>query len=193
MTTHAISKKLFTLVAISAIAVLAIAPQLLFANGGPTVEAEVLSCEPTVITLSDGSLNNEYFVADTEDGDPVFKKFPGDGSETQVSVGPFTQDTTLFWRVFGGGERDYDMPLWNGYGSPSFTADIVAYANDYGGYGWVLEGTDGDNPFTTWNELEVPGCAPEVKRDCFKGGFETYGFKNQGQCVRFVETGKDSR
>lgn len=34
---------------------------------------------------------------------------------------------------------------------------------------------------------------PETKQDCKKGGYGDYGFKNQGQCVRFVETGKDSR
>lgn len=34
---------------------------------------------------------------------------------------------------------------------------------------------------------------PLTKDDCKKGGWAQYGFKNQGQCVRFVETGKDSR
>ena len=32
---------------------------------------------------------------------------------------------------------------------------------------------------------------PQTKADCKKGGYEEYGFKNQGQCVRFVQTGKD--
>ena len=34
---------------------------------------------------------------------------------------------------------------------------------------------------------------PRSQGDCKDGGWERYGFKNQGQCVRFVETGKDSR
>lgn len=34
---------------------------------------------------------------------------------------------------------------------------------------------------------------PTTKDDCKKDGWLSYGFKNQGQCVRFVETGKDSR
>ena len=34
---------------------------------------------------------------------------------------------------------------------------------------------------------------PETSLQCKKSGWENYGFKNQGQCVRFVETGKDSR
>jgi hypothetical protein len=34
---------------------------------------------------------------------------------------------------------------------------------------------------------------PETKDDCKKGGWEDFGFKNQGQCIKFVNTGKDSR
>ena len=34
---------------------------------------------------------------------------------------------------------------------------------------------------------------PETKDECKKGGWEAFGFRNQGQCVRFIETGKDSR
>jgi hypothetical protein len=29
--------------------------------------------------------------------------------------------------------------------------------------------------------------------DCKRGGWETFGFRNQGQCIRFVNTGRDSR
>ena len=34
---------------------------------------------------------------------------------------------------------------------------------------------------------------PETKDDCKNGGWEDYGFRNQGQCIRFVNTGQDSR
>ncbi len=34
---------------------------------------------------------------------------------------------------------------------------------------------------------------PQTKQDCMNGGWEALGFRNQGQCVRMVETGKDSR
>lgn len=34
---------------------------------------------------------------------------------------------------------------------------------------------------------------PVTKDDCKKGGWKNFDFKNQGQCVRFVNTGKDSR
>jgi hypothetical protein len=34
---------------------------------------------------------------------------------------------------------------------------------------------------------------PAVKEDCKNGGWAQYGFRNQGQCIRYVNTGKDSR
>jgi hypothetical protein len=34
---------------------------------------------------------------------------------------------------------------------------------------------------------------PTTKDDCKDGGWVAYGFRNQGQCVRFVETGYDDR
>jgi hypothetical protein len=34
---------------------------------------------------------------------------------------------------------------------------------------------------------------PATKDECKNGGWVTFGFENQGQCVRFIETGKDSR
>ena len=34
---------------------------------------------------------------------------------------------------------------------------------------------------------------PEDKNECKKGGWEAFGFRNQGLCIQFVNTGKDSR
>ena len=31
---------------------------------------------------------------------------------------------------------------------------------------------------------------PTSKAQCMNGGFAAFGFKNQGQCIRFVNTGK---
>ncbi len=55
--------------------------------------------------------------------------------------------------------------------------------------------TDTDSGVTIYDfdpAVVVPPTATK-KNDCKLGGYTTYGFKNQGQCVRFVETGKDSR
>jgi hypothetical protein len=43
-----------------------------------------------------------------------------------------------------------------------------------------------------WVTFEVLPDA-QTKDDCVDGGFETFGFSNQGQCIKFVNTGQDSR
>jgi len=159
------------------------------------IETDVNACEPTMVsaTADGASVTNMYLVVDTVDGTVQSANIPTDGSSADLSVGPFFSDTTVYWHVFGGGERDYDIPLWNGYGTPGFGTDIGAYAGMVGGYDWVISETTDLNPFVTWNDFVVPGCAPETMDDCKNGGWEAYSFKNQGQCIRFIETGKDSR
>jgi hypothetical protein len=39
----------------------------------------------------------------------------------------------------------------------------------------------------------LPQPDPESKSDCKDGGWQQFGFRNQGQCIRFASTGKDSR
>ena len=46
-------------------------------------------------------------------------------------------------------------------------------------------------PGATFCVLEVNN--PTTKDDCKNGKWEDFDFKNQGQCIRFVNTGKDSR
>lgn len=168
------------------------------AHNPAVVTYDLGMCTPSTFsaTVTDpdaGHLISNMYLVVSADGDTQFANIPTDGTSADISVGPFAADTTVYWNVFGGGERDYDQPLWNGYGTPSFGADITAYAADQGGFSWVLDGPENPNPFTNFNEVEVSGCSPEVKDDCKNGGWEMYGFKNQGQCIRFVNTGKDSR
>lgn len=197
MITYSIQRYLVA-VAVLLVGVMTFGAMALAGHNGAVVSEDVNSCEPTTIsaTITDPDAGhvtaNMRLVVDTDAGAAQNALIPTDGSAAEISVGPFGTDTTVYWRVFGGGERDYDLPAWNGYGGPTFGADVGAYGAE-NGYGFVVAGTDDGNPFVTWNEVEVPACAPEVKVDCKNGGWEAFGFKNQGQCVRFVETGKDSR
>jgi hypothetical protein len=50
-----------------------------------------------------------------------------------------------------------------------------------------------DGPFFGGLVMKFISANPRTKEDCKDGGWRRYGFKNQGQCVRFVETGTDSR
>lgn len=52
-------------------------------------------------------------------------------------------------------------------------------------------GAERDERFD-WTRFEVLPDA-RTRAGCVDGGWEAFGFANQGQCVRFLQTGKDSR
>ncbi len=56
-----------------------------------------------------------------------------------------------------------------------------------------MRSADENNWYFDWVEFTVGPIDPTSKNDCKKGGWETFGFRNQGQCIKFVNTGKDSR
>lgn len=77
---------------------------------------------------------------------------------------------------------------------------------------WVLSDPSDDiatvvggNRYTWFATMQVDSMAfdntmkydivnePTEKSECMDDGWMDFGFKNQGQCVRFVETGQDSR
>jgi hypothetical protein len=57
----------------------------------------------------------------------------------------------------------------------------------------------GEDTFPTLNSNSYAAhwhgglAGPTDKNECKKGGFAAFGFSNQGQCIRFVNTGQDSR
>lgn len=57
----------------------------------------------------------------------------------------------------------------------------------------MVFGAERDERFD-WTPFHVPAKEDvATKEDCKNGGWEAFGFRNQGLCIRFVETGKDSR
>lgn len=81
---------------------------------------------------------------------------------------------------------------WDG---ENFYAEIDMSADAPGSYCFVLNPKEdaGDANLRATREFTLEASAPTEKNQCKKGGWEEFGFKNQGQCVRFFETGKDSR
>lgn len=172
---------------------------VLAAHNGAVVEVKTTNaCTPTTITASitdpDGThkVANMRLVVDVDGDVDVSPNIPTNGDEVEITVRPFFSNTTVKWRVFGGGERGYDSPLWNGFGDTTFSADVSTYGNN-NGYGFVLAGSNDLNPFTNWHEFEVEACQPVSQNECKQGGWMDFGFRNQGQCIRFVNTGQDSR
>ncbi|HIA92011.1 TPA: hypothetical protein EYO12_02735 [Candidatus Saccharibacteria bacterium] len=57
-------------------------------------------------------------------------------------------------------------------------------------------GSEASNYSVHWSEFAFATDiyeSPVSKNECKKGGYETFGFSNQGQCIQYVNTGKDSR
>jgi LPXTG-motif cell wall-anchored protein len=63
-----------------------------------------------------------------------------------ITVGPFEADTTIQWRIWGGGERDYDSPPLDDLEA------LLEYLDDNPG-----GELDADAP-VAWHELKVYGC-----------------------------------
>lgn len=67
-----------------------------------------------------------------------------------ITVGPFERPTEVQWRVFGGGERDYDDPAW-----PVDKGAINTYGEVHG-WDWTV---GGDVPeWVSWHSFWVDGC-----------------------------------
>jgi hypothetical protein len=50
--------------------------------------------------------------------------------------------------------------------------------------------TDGDG---VGNVCDPTPSTPTSKDQCRSGGWAVFAFQNQGQCMRYIETGKDDR
>lgn len=70
-----------------------------------------------------------------------------------VTVGPFEADTTVQYRIWGGGERDYDDP-------PLTDLEALLAYLDQGG-----SELSPDAPGVAWHSLEVPGCPADEEEE----------------------------
>lgn len=149
------------------------------------------------IGVTDGNAGGEIvqtFVtvpAGTADAGPLSVKLTVDGTADPTSC-----DTPDGSGAGGAGcltlEIDGFAPLTDSYGtitgaassSPEFSAGAIP--------GWEAFPS---GPTGVDYDLTIsPAIAdPQSKDQCKTGGYEDYGFDNQGQCIQFVNTGKDSR
>ena len=56
----------------------------------------------------------------------------------------------------------------------------------------LVFGAERDDRFD-WTRVDVDPVDVQIKEQCKKGGWEAFGFANQGQCILFVNDGVDSR
>lgn len=96
-----------------------------------------------------------------------------------------------------GGHLSVDLNLLDDTGAVLFTetrsnaADTIPGVVGGNRYGWFTV-IDVDGGIEVDNH-ELFALDPSDADDCKKGGWEDFGFRNQGQCIKFVNTGKDSR
>lgn len=86
-------------------------------------------------------------------------------------------------------DRDDPFPLAAGSGGPGALRSLPVSVGDV----VKLEFRERGIEDYVGVNLTITVADPTSKDDCKDGGWEAYGFRNQGQCVRFVETGEDSR
>ena len=126
--------------------------------------------------------------------------------KSRLGVGPVlgqTQgdyvDTSLAASLRRGAVQ-YSLSLTNlldSNGTPLFTetrntpADTIPDVVGGNRYGWFTV-IDVDGGIEVDNH-ELFAADPENADDCKNGGWDGFGFRNQGQCIKFVNTGKDSR
>jgi hypothetical protein len=67
----------------------------------------------------------------------------------------------------------------------------VLFASQYVEVRMVF-GAEKDERFD-WTRFDVAGGNGASKFECMNGAWKNFGFRNQGQCIRFLETGHDSR
>lgn len=122
----------------------------------------------------------------------IFIDLPAPATEVSLDVFDYFAD------------RDLTLNAYDGSGV------LVGSASDPTDQAWVTLRVSGDihrlgiatdqgNTYLddlsiTYAEGGEGGEGGDLDKDgCKDGGWEAHGFRNQGQCVRFVETGKDSR
>lgn len=171
------------------------------ALGIPTSDVEAISYDFLIAGSATAADANEFYLN-------VYTAMPG-SSETfydcRFDYVPATGSTAAFTTAtFTSATPATDVRSRNGSVCPATLgamppgSTVLAMVinvgdtsnNDTGVGGYydrvVLDTTAG----TTTYDFDVD---PTSKDQCKKGGHSAYGFSNQGQCVRFVQTGKDSR
>jgi hypothetical protein len=141
--------------------------------------------------------------ADDKFYDCRYAVIPTTGSDTSFSTVTF--DPTQAYPVTtrgGASASPYPCPavpadmdtLSSGSNIRAFSLNVGdTSASDLGLDGYLDNVVVNLDSGTTVYDFDPAPVNPVSKDACKKNGWAAFGFSNQGQCVKFVETGKDSR
>lgn len=158
------------------------------------------------VASSDGSSSAGFLVT----------TFFGPGTAALIEDNDISDNSTGIFVGFDGSdtsavEAHQNNITGNDFGIFTTAPNVDATCNWWGDESGPFNATDnpdgtGDEAgdgvdFEPWLTGSAPGgdCDgplppnPETIDDCKNGGWQDYGFRNQGQCIRYVNTGQDSR
>ncbi len=75
----------------------------------------------------------------------------------------------------------------------TYSGEVTLTVEEGDTFGFRFGGSNGDSNNQLGGTFTVDLNKPYSKEECKFDGWENFGFINQGQCVRFIETGEDSR
>lgn len=84
-------------------------------------------------------------------------------------------------------------PLNDSYGAKLAPNSAVPEFANGGHPGWDASHSEGGDIGYDLTVSPVVVSDPSTRDDCKDGGWEDFGFSNQGECIRYVITGQDSR
>lgn len=181
------------------------------ANPGTTVEdgAIVMDTTDEALTPAGTSYENADLGVEIAPGDVIAFDYELDGA---VCGGGqprlFVEVDGTYVNTFDGNDEGDCGELTDGLGTSTSGTVFYTYEGDAGtvGHAGIVFDNVSDRGVATISFVEIGDHEldltddgdgededPTTKDDCKRGGWEDYGFRNQGQCIKFVNTGKDSR
>jgi hypothetical protein len=170
------------------------------------------------ITATNNSISGNRGVASSDGSSSagiLVTTFFGGGSAAVIENNELSDNTTAIYVGFDGSDTSMvaahqNNITGNDFGVVTTAPAVDATCNWWGSVSGPENATsnpdgEGDSAddgvtFEPWLTGEAPGgncngplLNPETKDDCKRGGWRDYGFRNQGQCIRYVNTGYDSR
>jgi hypothetical protein len=164
-----------------------------------------------VVTIEDSTFSDNLGVASVDDSTSagiLVTTFFGAGSVATIRGNTITDSTTGIAVGFDLADTStvtahLNNITGNGTGVATTVQQVDATCNWWGD----ASGPGGDGPgtgdgvsgnvvFEPWLTAPAPGgpCNGGLSKNiCTEGGWEAEGFKNQGLCIQWVNTGKDSR